>query len=585
MSRKLRSIFPLSPQQQGMLFETIYSSGPERSALHVQQLAWTMDGALDVEIFETAWQRVIDRHGVLRTAFVWKDQDAPLQVEVGSVPAPFAVHDWRDLESGEQERLWEEHLQSDLRDPLDLSKPPLLRLALFRLGDGEHRFLWTFHHILLDGWGWPIVLRELFTIYLALRRGDEPELPPVPSYREYVAWLGERDLGEAMRFWRENLAGIDRPTPLGEERESVGSPDGARHRTSEGSLPAETTGLLRTLLRRRRLTFNTLVQALWGVLLSAYSDRDDVLFGITVSGRPGDLEGVESIVGLFINTLPMRLEVPEDRPFDQWLAEVQRRQLEVRGYEHCSEGQVHQWSDVPASRPLYDSILVFENFPTELSVLRDADLAVSIRQAQFRGAYTKHALSILATEGERLGLRLTWDTERFAGADRVLAHWRALAAAVAENPGATVGALRRSIAGAERPLFRPQGRGAAPRLAGDDRPRTRTEEDLAALWARVVGVERVGIHDDFFELGGHSLLAMEILRRVRERFRIELPLRHLFEAPTVAELSVVIAQKQAEQLGEKDGVSVEDMLERLESMSDDEARREAAIATEEVSRG
>lgn len=585
MNKKLQAIFPLSPQQQGMLFETIYSSSSGSSSLHVQQLAWTMDGELDLALFESAWQRVVDRHAVLRTGFVWKDQEAPLQVEIASVRIPFTVHDWQELGADEQERRWEEHLAGDLHEPFDLAKPPLLRLALFRLGGGEHRFLWTFHHILLDGWGWPIVLRDLFTIYLASRRGVEPDLEDVASYRDYVSWLATRDLGAAMRFWRSNLSGFDRPTPLGDEPGSLGQEDGARHRMVEGFVGAETTARLRELLRERRLTFNTLVQALWGAILGSYSDREDVLFGITVSGRPADLPGVESIVGLFINTLPMRLAVPDDRPFGEWLDEVQRRQLEAREYEHCSEGQVHQWSEVPGSLPLYESILVFENFPTELSVLRDSDLAMSIRQAQFHGAYTKHALSILATEGERLGLRLTYDSERFSGAERVLDHWLRLATAVAADPNVTLAELQRSIPEAERPLFRSQRQGRESRGAGDDRPRTRTEEEMAKLWAEVVGVERVGIHDNFFDLGGHSLLAMEILRRVRKNFLIELPLRHLFEAPTVADLSVVIAQKQAEQLEDLGGVSVEEMVARLETMSDEEARTASSGEITEVSHG
>ncbi|RMF35672.1 MAG: non-ribosomal peptide synthetase, partial [Chloroflexi bacterium] len=283
--RNIEDIYPLSPMQQGMLFHSLYA--PE-TGVYFEQSSWTLRGPLDVPAFERAWQQVMDRHPVLRTAFLWEGLEEPLQVVYRRVDLPLEKLDWRGLPEAEQAERLAAFLQADRERGFNLAEPPLIRLTLIRTAEEAYQFVWSHHHSLMDGWSQPILVREVFTLYEALRRGQIISLPPARPYRDYIAWLQAQDRAKAEAFWREMLAGFTAPTPL-----TVDVPP-ARSRPAEGQddyamqrilLPAETRAALDALARKHQLTLNTLVQGAWALLLSRYSGEDDVVFGATVSGR------------------------------------------------------------------------------------------------------------------------------------------------------------------------------------------------------------------------------------------------------------------------------------------------------------
>ncbi|KAB8321327.1 non-ribosomal peptide synthetase, partial [Tolypothrix campylonemoides VB511288] len=287
-----------------MLFHTLYASEP---GVYCQQFSCTFAGDLDVSAFTAAWQQVVARHVVLRTAFTWEYSEVPLQVVMRQVKLPLEIHSWIGLSPQEQQQQLASFIEQDQHRGFQLSSAPLMRLSLIQMSDDVYQFVWSYHHILIDGWSLPLVFKEVLECYEALSLGRELQLPPTRSYREYIAWLQKQNLADAEQFWRQTLQGVTAPTPLVVDRSHQSLSGQQSYNEQILTLSTATTTALVSFARKYQLTLNTLVQAAWAILLLRYSGETDVVFGMTVSGRSGTITGVESIVGLFINTLPMRV--------------------------------------------------------------------------------------------------------------------------------------------------------------------------------------------------------------------------------------------------------------------------------------
>jgi amino acid adenylation domain-containing protein/non-ribosomal peptide synthase protein (TIGR01720 family)/FkbM family methyltransferase len=417
----IEDLYPLSPLQEGILFHTLYEPG---SGTYVLQLSTRFTGALDLAAFAAACRRVIERNPILRSSFRWQGLERPLQAVHSRVEPDLVEEDWRPLAPAERDRRLATLLSEDRARGFDLSRPPLVRWRVLRLGEQEHRLLWTQHHILVDGWSSSSVIGELMTAYEALRVGREPELPARQPYRDYIAWLERQDLSLAEEHWRRTLAGWSAAPALPVVRETAAAGTFAPG-WLEMPLSTAESALLQGEARRRQLTLNTLVQAAWGGLLGRYSATGEVMFGVTVSGRPADLPGVESMVGLFINTLPLRLSLPAGAALLPWLQELQRSQAEQRGFEHTPLVKIQEWSGLPRSRALFDTLFVFENYPLNASFSQGGGGSlqmkevVAVEQANF-------PLTVVVMPSERMVLRLEYDAARVeaTAAARMLGHLR-----------------------------------------------------------------------------------------------------------------------------------------------------------------
>jgi amino acid adenylation domain-containing protein len=544
----VETIYPASAQQQGMLFETMAAPA---SGVHVEQLTSRIEGDLDLPAFERAWQSLLRRHAVLRTAFAWQDQPRPLQMVIRDAVMPLAIEDWRDVPPDEVEARLQALLDADRGQGFQMSKAPLMRLKLLRTGERSALLVWTHHHILMDGWCRPVLLGELAALYEAGCRGTELALPASLPYREYIAWLGRQDTAGAEEFWRRELRGFRHPTPLGRPA-AAPLAEGSREEaaTLKRRLPAPQTAALEALAQGLRVTLSTVVQAAWALLLGRYGGELDVVFGVTVSGRPAELPGIETAIGLFINTLPLRVRIEPEAAFASWLARLQAHGLELRRHEHVASGQAHRWSDVPAAFPLYESILVFENYPDVPAAVATAattagrdGLAIRVDGSFASGGRTRRPATVLITPGDELACKLVYDTRRLHDGGRLLDHFLLLLAGIAGDPEASVASLQALIPEAQIPEF---SLAAAPGAAASDAspPRTSVEELAALLWSQVLGLPQVGIEEDFFALGGHSLIAADLVGLAREAFQVDLPLRALFEHPTVAGMAAEIARRQ-----------------------------------------
>jgi amino acid adenylation domain-containing protein len=434
----IADVYPASPMQQAMVFHTLQAPS---SGVYVGQVALTMSQGLAQEPFARAWERLAARHPVLRTAFVWLDSDRPLQVVLPTVSLEWERGDWRGLTPGEQKERAAEHLAADRRRGFELARAPLMRLALFDLGEAGHRFVWTYHHVLLDGWSLPILLRDLFQLYEEERGGSAAQLPQPPLFRDYIAWLEHQDAGAAEQLWRRTLAGFDEPTPLGADRpvSQAGERSVAERRAA---LTDDGTAALRAFARGHQLTLNTLVQGAWAVLLSRYSGREDIVYGAVTSGRSAPLAGIDSMIGLFINTLPARVEARAEAELLPWLRRLQERQAEERQYEHIPLSQIHGWSGIGRGRQLFESIVAFENYPIDESMRQRFGESLGLAAVEFV-EQTNYPLNLTVLPRMHLDLRLAYDPRRFdaPAVDRLLGHLQTLLAGMAAAPGKTLGSL------------------------------------------------------------------------------------------------------------------------------------------------
>ena len=415
----IQNIYPLSPAQQGMLFHSLLE--PE-SGVYVVNVRFKVYGPLNERAFGAAWSELVRRHDVLRSAFVWENLERPLQVVGVAGESSFACEYVSKDEFEDSRNVVELPLVAG-QQAFNLNNAPLMRVTLVPLEAQVHQVIWTYHHLILDGWSLPLLLQEWGAIYdEANSSGSYERLPSELPYRDYIAWLEHQDHDAAKKFWEKQLSGISTPTPLGIDRRPETPPAaGGKSCVSSFShfLSSEQTASLQELSRRQRLTLSTLVQGAWAVLLSRYGGQNDVVFGVTRSGRPPELTKFEQRVGMYINTLPMRILVDDDQPVREWLRDLQTRNQEQQRFEFAALADIHGVSGFSRQNPLFDSVVVFENYPvrseTVNSQLRVADVHVDEQ--------TNYPLSIFAVVQEQLELRLLFDGSRFtASSIERLAH-------------------------------------------------------------------------------------------------------------------------------------------------------------------
>jgi amino acid adenylation domain-containing protein/non-ribosomal peptide synthase protein (TIGR01720 family) len=436
LDRFIEDIYPLSPLQKGMLFHTFYAP---RSGVYFEQLQLELEGDVAPEALRQAWDQVTIRHPILRTSFFWELED-PVQVVRKPTPVYIEDHDWRDLETADRQDRLEAFLRSDRDQGFDLFQAPPMRLALFRTAEGKHQLVWSFHHALLDGWSMSLVIREVFVAYEAFRLGQEPPLGPPRPWRDYLVWLSKLDQTAEEAFWREYLRGFIAPTPLPLAKPFRQS-ELETYDEVETHLPEDITAALNTLTRRQHLTLSSVLQGAWALLLSRYTGERDVLFGATVSGRPAGLNGIESMVGMFLNTLPVRLSVPPSISVMSWLNETQEQLAALRQHQHSSLVDVQGWSDVPRDAPLFESIFIVENYPID-PVLRGIGQSLRIASVKMH-EQTTYPLSVFAVPGKELRLSAVFDRRRYDPdmLYRILGHFRVLLEDIASQPDRLISEL------------------------------------------------------------------------------------------------------------------------------------------------
>ncbi|MEU7650214.1 amino acid adenylation domain-containing protein, partial [Streptomyces huasconensis] len=401
--RKIEDILPLAPLQEGLLFHSVYDEGELDP--YVVQISFGIEGDLDAAALRAAAQTLLDRHANLRVAFRQRKNGEWAQLVMRQVRLPWAERDLSGLPEAERARAADEIVATDRARRFDIARPPMLRFTLIRLGAGEHRLVLTNHHLLMDGWSLPVLMGELFALYDG--GGDASVLPRVRPYADYLRWLERQDQEAARDAWREAFADLAEPTLV--------APDAGRAAVAgaevESALGQQDTAALAEIARRHGVTLNTVVQAAWGITLSKLTGRDDVVFGTTVSGRPPQLDGVESMVGLFINTLPSRVRLRPAEPLVELLARVQDEQARLTGHQHLGLGEIQR---VAGHGELFDTSMVFQNYPAPKAGAQGSGLgaAISLVPGKNREA-THYPLLLIASARDTMAFRLSYRPDVF----------------------------------------------------------------------------------------------------------------------------------------------------------------------------
>lgn len=453
----IEAMYYLSPLQQGLLFHRLADAASDP---YFYQYAYRLRGDLRLDAFEQAWQSAVDRHAVLRTAFIWEGVEKPLQVVRRQVRLPIERHDWRGVPEEEQRARFQSLLERDRAAGVDLLQPPLMRLHLIRKEEREWLLVNSHHHILLDGWSMAILLRDVLTAYETLVTGKTAALATTRPYRDYISWVNRRDMQQAETYWRGMLAGFARPTTIPIEAPSEQmSADSWPFAEQCWQWSTEKTDALQAFAKRCRVTVNTVLQGAWALLLHRYSGDQDLLFGATVSGRTPELAGVEDIVGLFINSLPIRISVRPEQKLADWLRALQEQNATLRQYEWTPLSDIQRWSDVPNGTALFESLLVFESYP-EATDDHTPSLIIEPLAAERTGTYTltpgrnNYPLSLMVEPGRDLRVIVCYAHRRFAHAaiTRMIGHLEALLTAMVENRDAAIGTLGMTTEREERRL-------------------------------------------------------------------------------------------------------------------------------------
>lgn len=434
--------YRLTPLQEGLLFHTLKDGGKGH---YWQQIWCRVRGSIDARTLEQAWMAAAAEHEVLRGAIHWEGLEYPLFCVFAAAPIRIESLDWSGVPEAEShENRLTALLDEDRTLPQDLSIPPLLRLRLIRLASDSSLLVWSFHHILLDGWSMPIVLRSLFRAYDAILRGEKPlqSATPAPQFGRYVAWLHAQDHAADREYWRSCLAGFTEPTPCPIPSRHPAGP--SQPAEASVQLSAQTVELLTKICRSRRITLNTVLQGAWAVLLSRHSGQNDVVFGISVSGRDPALPGVEEIAGLLINTIPLRVYVSDGARVFDWLAELQSAQAESRRYETTSLALIQSCAEVDRGRALFSTLFVFENYPGDPLLRGAAGMPFALEEISSLEP-THYDLTLLAVPGpgSQLDLTLSYDADRCAkeAVEALLGRLETVLRGIAGNPDCRVADL------------------------------------------------------------------------------------------------------------------------------------------------
>ena len=400
---KVIAAFPLTSLQEGMLYESIRNPGSE---IYQGQCTARLEGPLDVNRFRQAWRRAAARHEAFRTFFAWENRPTPLQVVRQDVDLEIPLVDWSGLTSAEQAKRWANRRVWRAADAIPMDRAPMMRFELVRLSETSHQLFWGVHHAVLDGWSGFSVLREVLEDYEALGRGGLAERAAVPSYAQFVGWLQGQDFSAAESYWRKTLRGFRQPTPL--PVRSTGR-QGSRRGNRALILTVEETEALEALARDLRVTMNTLMVGAWAMILARHSGQSEVVFGVTVSERPHVIDNIEQAAGLYLNTIPVRVEVPDQTRLSEWVRDLQIHLSRGRANSAPGLSAIQAWSEVQG-RGLFDSLVVFESFPPSISTPR-GNGTVTMHDALITGP-SDLPLALQAFPSDTLEFHLVFDADR-----------------------------------------------------------------------------------------------------------------------------------------------------------------------------
>lgn len=441
---RIADLYPATPLQQGMLFHADLDAD---ASAYVTCLTWTFRGRIEPELYRAAWAAVVERHDILRTAFDGLDLDQPLQVVMKSAWLDFEVLDWSDLSADECQARFAALRQAQVRVPFDLATPPLMRLRLVRVGPAESWIAWTSHHVILDGWSTSVLMEEVARTYGALSSGRASDLPPPAPYKDYVRYLRDRNTVAAEQHWRQVTA--DRPVMVLPFSIPARPASGERHQESQRVFSCSLVRA-RDAAARARVSLNTLLMAAWALVLAPFGTANEVVFGVTSSGRSPELGDIERRVGLYVTTTPMRVAAGTGRVSD-WLRSLADAHSRNMAHEHVALTHIQGWAGLGRGEALFETTYAFENYPVAEEVGR---LGEAVVEDVVGSDQPHYPLNTLVVADDKLWARCIYDRGRVspAMAAGLLERFDEYLAWLIDNPDADLAGLNR-VSPADRALF------------------------------------------------------------------------------------------------------------------------------------
>ncbi|MBX2876158.1 MAG: hypothetical protein KTR30_28820 [Saprospiraceae bacterium] len=545
---KIEAIYPLSAMQQSLLLHSIY----EKEDQGFLQVTCTLKGALQLEHFKKAWERVALRHPVLRTSIHWENMEKPVQVVHPLVELDWQVEDWQGDSATGLKNL-DLVKEDDRQEGIALTQAPISRFRIFQKEPEVFILLWTCHHILLDGWSTTIILKDVLAYYAGALAGKAVELDALPSYKHYLKWVQQQDQESAAIFWKEKLAGFHGPSLIAPttQQEAVA---GLSFQTSVRTLPVELSERMQAFGQQEHITQSTLIQGVWAILLSKLLQKEDIAFGNTVSGRSADIPNMDLLAGLFMNVLPVGASIKKKQSIGDWMRALQHSVMTSHKYEHISLTQILNWASWKHSSTLFDTLLVYENFPWENME------AGGVQLLDFQGGLTTtYPLTLVIQPGREVHLLFQYQQERVSP---LLIEWlenglSQLLAQIVDQPSIILADLLNFLptpTGVRQAENQPgylqmeQANFIFSKKVDDSyvAPQNPIELQLTKMWEELFGRHPIGVQENFFQIGGNSLLAVRLFAHIEQSLGKNLPPVSLIQHPTIRELAGLLQTGEEE---------------------------------------
>ncbi|MEO7768162.1 MAG: amino acid adenylation domain-containing protein, partial [Ferruginibacter sp.] len=444
----LESMYRLSGLQQGMLFHGLYD---QQVVAYTEQFCCDLIN-VDVQLLNKSWNDVLKRHSVLRSAFYYNEFSVPVQCVYKDIELTIKVLDYRGMPEAEQAVAVNQYEEADRTKGFDFTAPPLMRLELLRLTDSKHHMLWTYHHILFDGWSLPIVMEDFLTTYEALITANEVMQVAEDRFEDYIRYIERRDAVQEQKYWQNYLKGIDQSTLLPFIKNTSQRTKGTgEYKSVALNIDTVTTARIQSYAQRNRLTVNTIMQGVWSYLLHTYTGDDDILYGVIVSGRPNEITNVEQRVGMFINTLPLHSRFQQEEKIVDWLKEMQGEQVSSRQYQYTPLQDIQRWTGVQGD--LFDTLMVFENYPVS-KVIASKRWSLNVENLRVNDQ-TNYPLSILITSAQEISVHFSFNASLLTDEciDMIRHHFENTLLQMVANPGVRLNEINILTAAEEHQLL------------------------------------------------------------------------------------------------------------------------------------
>jgi amino acid adenylation domain-containing protein/non-ribosomal peptide synthase protein (TIGR01720 family) len=556
-------IYPTTTMQLGLIYHSMHNAEPspamsarpyDANSTYATQFYMTLNGRINLDALIQAWNQVALRHSVFRTAFVGLTQKQPQQLVVKDISYQWCAKDWREKTDAEFEQSFEQFRKEDKHRGFDYEEPGLMRFSIFKKSDNKSRFLWTHHHSLLDGWSIPIILDEVQYFYRGLCQAEPVQLPAPAPYGDYIKWVSHKNTDEAKAYWKSELKGLKKQRADRENKKSNSQQVKAPEQRSL-ELSNALTEQLRQFTRTYKVTLNSVFQASWAHTLSCLEHDHDIVFGETLSGRQIDLIEAEKMVGLLINTVPIRINIEENELACEWIQNVHCAHIKRERYGQLPLVEINQCCSDDSPRSLFNSIIAFQ-IPlakfTQLNRLNETELDYSDVVCDEQ---THYDLTLLITPTENITLTLKYTADRYCEEVifQILQQLQSTLCALTSSPTQKIKDLPKLIdqsIRAEQQHSEPD-RPTSEKIREINQIRTKLpytattiENTLKDLWADILDIdpEHIGIQDDFFSLGGHSLHAIRLSSRINEIALLKITINTIFDYPTLYSMANHLAR-------------------------------------------